>query len=182
MDILVQLNKMNLLRVTLSITTLNENIRRAMEPRTSTIAQRLKTLEILTKEGIPVNVNMAPIIYGINSNEIFDMAKQVGARGAHSLSYIMVRLNGSIATLFEEWVIKTFPERAEKIMNQIKETHGGTLNESRFKTRMKGEGKLAEQIADMFKVARQKFIAPQSIAPLDYTLFKQPHSHQITLF
>ncbi len=182
MDILTELNKKNLLRVTLSITTLNEDIRRVMEPRTSTIAQRLKALQTLTNAGIPVNVNMAPIIYGINSDEIFDLAKEVGARGAHSLSYIMVRLNGSIASIFEEWVNKTFPERAGKILNQIKDTHGGTLNESRYKTRMKGEGKLAEQIADVFKVACHKFIPAQQIAPVDFTLFEKHQSDQLTLF
>lgn len=182
LDLLKQLNELNLLRTTISITTLREDVRRVMEPRTSTIAQRLKAVEVLTKEGIAVNVNMAPIIYGINSDEIFELVKTVGALGAYSVSYIMVRLNGQIAIIFEDWVRKTFPERADKILNQIKETHGGTLNESNFKTRMKGEGKYAEQIADMFKLANKKFIQPREIPPIDYDLFVRGDCNQLALF
>lgn len=182
LDLLSEMAQLNLASTTISITTLREDVRRVMEPRTSSVAQRLKAVEDLVKAGVPVNVNMAPIIYGINSDEIFDVAKAVGERGAHSLSYIMVRLNGQIAGIFEDWVRKTFPERAEKILNQTKETHGGTLNESRFITRMKGEGKYAEQIADQFKLARKKFITASRPPEMDYSLFVKAPKGQISLF
>ncbi|MFN0031379.1 MAG: PA0069 family radical SAM protein [Flavobacteriales bacterium] len=182
LDILSEMAKLNLVSATISITTLREEVRRVMEPRTSSVAQRLKAVDALVKAGIPINVNMAPIIYGINSDEIFDVAKAVGERGASSLSYIMGRLNGQVAGIFEDWVRKIFPERADKILNQVKETHGGTLNESRFKTRMKGEGKYAEQIADTFKLARKKFItAPLPVAP-NYSLFVSSSNGQLSIF
>ncbi len=182
LDILKELNALNLVGVTLSITTLNEGIRRTMEPRTSSVANKLKALENLTAAGIPVNINMAPIIPGINSDEIFNIVEEVGKRGASSVSYIMARLNGQIAEIFEDWLHKTLPDRAEKVLNLIRESHGGTLNESRWKTRMKGEGKFAENVSDMFKVARKQFINPSEKRTLDYTIFTTNSEQQLTLF
>jgi DNA repair photolyase len=182
LDILKRLNENNLVGVTISITSLREEIRRVMEPRTSSVKQRLKTVETLVNAGIPVNVNMAPIIPGINSDEIFDVVKAVGDLGVESVSYIMVRLNGQIGNIFEEWVNKAFPERALKILNQIKDSHGGTLNESNFATRMKGEGKFAEQVRDVFRLARKKYIHPRNLPPLNFDLFKREGDEQLRLF
>ena len=182
LDLLKELNEMNLVRVTISITSLREDVRRLMEPRTSSVQQRLHAVETLVKAGIPVNVNMAPIIYGINSDEIFDLVKTVGELGAHSVSYIMVRLNGQVAQIFEDWVKKSFPERADKILNQIKDTHGGKLNESRFGNRMRGEGKYAEQIKDIFHVARKKFVTAPSPGPVNFELFQRNAGGQMSLF
>lgn len=182
LDILKQLNEENLLRVTISITTLREETRRLMEPRTSTISQRLHAVDQLVRAGIPVNVNMAPIIYGINSDEIFELVKTVGELGVYSVSYIMVRLNGQVAGIFDDWVKRTFPERADKILNQIKSTHGGTLNESRFGKRMSGEGKYAEQIKDIFHVARKKFVIAKAPPPMSFELFKREVNGQMSLF
>jgi len=181
LDLLKELNALGLLRVTLSITTLREEVRRAMEPRTSSVKQRLHALETLVAHGIPVNVNMAPIIMGINNDEIFDLVKAVGERGAYSVSYIMARLNGQIAGIFEDWVRKTFPERADKILNQISETHGGKLNESEWGARMKGKGLYAEQVADMFRIARKKFITAKAPEPVSFELFRREPG-QMTLF
>ncbi len=182
LDILNELRKKKLVAITLSITTLNEDIRRTMEPRTSSVSNRLKALEVLCAEGFPVNVNMAPIIPGINSDEIFKLAEEVGKRGASSLSYIMARLNGQIAEIFEDWVKKSMPERSEKVLNLIRETHGGTLNESRFKTRMKGEGNFASNVSDMFKLARKLHIKSPKAYDLDFSNFKTPAIEQLRLF
>jgi DNA repair photolyase len=182
LDILKQLNERNLLRVVISVTTLEEEIRRIMEPRASSVQQRLKTIETLVANNIPVHVNMAPIIPGINSDEIFELVKTVGELGAYSVAYIMVRLNGQVAQIFEDWVIKSFPERAQKILSQIKESHSGKLNDSRWATRMKGEGKYAEQIADMFKIAKTRFIKESNFPPLDYQSFLGGKHGQISLF
>ena len=181
LDLLRQLNERNLVGVTLSVTTLNEELRRTMEPRTSSVANRLKTIEALTNAGIPVNVNIAPIIPGINSDEIFALAEAVGKRGATSISYIMARLNGQVAEIFEDWVRKAMPDRAEKVLNLIRETHGGTLNESRWKSRMKGEGNFAENIRDMFVLARKKFIRGEDVF-LDYSRFTTGEPQQLILF
>ena len=183
LDILKRLNDKNLVRVTLSITTLDESLRRAMEPRTSSIANRLKAVEILAAAGIPVNVNFAPIIPGINSHEIFDLAKTVAERGASTASYIMVRLNGRIAELFEDWVKNAYAERSSKVLNQIKATHGGTLNESRWKVRMKGEGQYADQVADLFQLACKKYgLNQKKGAPLSTEHFIRPSGSQLNLF
>jgi len=180
-DLLVELNKLNLLRVTLSITTLNEGLRQLMEPRTSSIKQRLKALEMLTQRGIPVHVNMAPIIPGLNSDEIFELVETVGQLGAAGVSYILLRLNGRVSTIFEDWVKKTFPEKAEKVLSLIKQTHAGSLSETQFSKRMKGEGPYAEQISAMFKVAKSKFIQSKQIPEIDYSLFRS-EGRQISLF
>lgn len=182
LDLLRALNDLNLVSVTLSITTLNEDLRRSMEPRTSSIKQRLQTLETLAKEGIPVNINMAPIIPGVNSEEIFSLAEEVGKRGAHSLNYIMARLNGQVAEIFENWVKQALPERAEKVIKLIKETHGGRLNESRWKTRMRGEGKYAENIASMFILARKKYLSTHEKHELDFSIFTTKTIQQLSLF
>ncbi len=181
MDLLKELNELNLLRVTISVTTLREGTRRLMEPRTSTIRQRLHAIEQLVKEGIPVNVNMAPIIMGINNDEIFNLVKTVGELGAYSVSYIMVRLNGQVAQIFEDWVYKTFPDRAAKILNQIKDTHEGTLNESRWGDRMRGKGLFAEQVKDMFDLAKRKYITATPPPPMTFDLFSRNPS-QLSLF
>lgn len=182
LDLLTELNKRNLLAVTLSITTLNEEIRRTMEPRTSSVQNRLKTIERLADAGIRVNVNMAPIIPGINSDEIFDLIEAVSKRGAISVSYIMARLNGQVAEIFEDWVHKAMPDRANKILSIIRETHNGTLNESRWKTRMKGEGHYAENIAAMFRVAKKKYLPQAKQHHLDFSLFTTKKPQQLSLF
>jgi len=158
LDILKQLQELNLLRVTLSITTLDEDLRSKMEPRTASIKQRLKTLKTLAEAGVLVNVNMAPIIPAINSHEVFELVKTVAEHGANTANYILVRLNGHNGQLFEDWVTKNFPDRADKVLNLIKSTHNGNLSETRFKLRMRGEGNYAEQVATMFKLAKTRFL------------------------
>lgn len=182
LDILKELAAQKLVSVTISITTLQEELRRTMEPRTSSVANRLKAVEELSRAGIPVNVNMAPIIPGVNSEEIFSLVEAVGQRGATSVQYIMARLNGQIALIFEDWVKKALPERADKILALIKETHGGTLNESRWKTRMKGEGHYANNIADMFRIARKKYLPGKKEHDLDYSQFVTNTERQLSLF
>lgn len=181
-DLLQELARKKLAAVTISITTLQEDLRRTMEPRTSSVKNRLRAVEELSKAGIPVNVNMAPIIPGINSDEIFALVEEVAKRGALSVQYIMARLNGQIAMIFEDWVHKALPERAEKVIALIRETHGGTLNESRWKTRMKGEGHYAETVAAMFRVAKKKFLPPTIDFQLDYSQFVTNTEKQMTLF
>lgn len=170
-DILTELNALNLLRVTLSITSLKEDIRRKMEPRTASVKQRLKTLQTLSNAGIKVNVNMAPIIPAINSYEVFDLIKTVGQHGANTASYILVRLNGHNGELFADWVHQNFPDRAEKVLNLIRETHGGTLNENRWNVRMRGEGTYATQVKSMFELAKKRFLPNEKLSPVNTNHF-----------
>jgi DNA repair photolyase len=178
-DILVELAKDNLVQVSISLTGLDEDLRQKLEPRTSTYAKRLKAIETLSKKGIPVNVMMAPIIPALNSHQIMDVAKATSNAGALSLNYTMVRLNGPIGIVFKDWLHKNFPDRANKVIHQIEAIHGGQLTDSRFGTRMRGEGKLAHMIHQQFKVAKQLYFANRKLPALNVDAF---HKQQLTLF
>lgn len=172
LDILKELAGENLVYVTMSLTTLNEKLKRVMEPRTSTARNVLKSIERLTNAGIPVNVNVAPIIPGMNDEEIFDVVHAVADAGALSAGFIVVRLNGHNAMLFEDWINKNFADRANKVLNQIKSMHGGNLNDSNYGRRMKGEGKFAELIKSQFALAKRKYLNGRLMPPLNYSLFE----------
>lgn len=157
MDILKELSRHHLIHVSVSLTTLNEDLRRALEPRTVTSKKRLQVINTLSAEGIPTGVMTAPIIPGLNDHEIPDLIKAAADNGACWSGYTVVRLNGAIASLFEEWVFRHYPDRATKILNQIKECHGGNLNDSRFGVRMKGEGNYAIHIKQLHQLACKKY-------------------------
>lgn len=184
LDLLRPMAEMNLLCVTISITTLKEKLRRVMEPRTASAQRRLETVRTLSENGIPVNVNVAPIIPSINTDEIPEILKAVSQAGALSAHYTMVRLNGDVATIFTDWVHKNFPDRAERVLHQIESVHGGKLNDSRFGVRMRGEGKIAESIRQLFAVSRAKYFDGKKKFPdLDYSLFEVPKAEkQLELF
>jgi DNA repair photolyase len=182
LDILKQLAHENLAQVVISITTLDESLRQFLEPRTASVKQRLKTVETLSAAGIPVFVMMAPIIPGLNEHEIFAMAKAVSERGALGFAYTMVRLNGDVARIFEDWLRKTRPDRAEKVLNKIRETHGGNLNDSRTGTRMRGEGKIAEIVREQFRVAKEKYFKDRQMPKYNLELHEQFKSPQLKLF
>ena len=182
LDILKEMASLNLVNVSISITSLSEQTRRTLEPRTASIKKRLFTVEKLAKNGIPVNVMMAPIIPAINNHEILPLVKKVSELGASSVGYTIVRLNGAVGEIFTKWVQKTYPDRANKILNQIKDCHGGTLNDSRFGTRMRGEGKFVEQVAMQFKLAKKLYLKNKNLPKLDYTLFDKKQTNQMKLF
>lgn len=182
LDLLKELRKYNLIQVNISITTLSEEIRRLLEPRTATIKKRLKTVQVLAENDIPVNVMMAPIIPGINSHEIFNLSKKVSEMGADTINYSIVRLNGAIGDIFEDWLQKTLPDRAEKVLNQIAACHGGTLEDTRFGHRMMGEGEFARQVHQQFKIARKKYDLKSQLPALDKTHFLRLKNPQYELF
>lgn len=182
LDLLKALAKDNLIAVNMSITSLSEETRRVLEPRTATIKKRLETVKVLSEHGIPVNVMMAPIIPSINSHEILPLAKKVSEMGALSLGHTIVRLNGAIGEIFTDWIQKTMPDRAEKVLNQIKSCHGGNLNDSRFGTRMRGEGEIANQINAMVKMAKRNYFKDKQMPKLNTTLHEQFKDGQLKLF
>lgn len=182
-DILSELAKLNLVNVSLSITTLNEDLRRVLEPRTATAKRKLETIELLTTNRIPVNVMMAPIIPGLNDHEIFTIVKEVSERGALSAYYTVVRLQGANQQIFTDWVTKNFPDRASKVLNQITEIHGDNLGDSRFGTRMKGEGNFSLNIKRQFELARKRFLNNTPFPRLRTDLFERPSKDgQMSLF
>lgn len=182
LDILKEMASMNLVRVSISITSLSEETRRAVEPRTASIKKRLETVKELAENGIPVNVMMAPIIPSINSHEILPLVKKVSELGAKSVGYTIVRLNGAIGEIFTNWVEKAYPDRANKILHQIEDCHNGSLNDSNYGTRMKGAGKIAEQIKMQFKLARKLYLKDNIFPLLDFTKFDKNQTNQLNLF
>ena len=182
LDLLKQLAKDQLIGVNISVTTLSESTRRILEPRTTTIKKRLETVQILEGNGIPVNVMLAPIIPGINSHEIMNMAQTAAAHGATSITYILVRLNGAIGPIFSDWIQKTMPGSADKVLAQIKECHGGTLNDSRIGIRGRGEGNIAKQIKDLADLAKRTYFKNSSFPSLNTKLHDQYKQGQMRLF
>ncbi|MBK8921568.1 MAG: PA0069 family radical SAM protein [Saprospirales bacterium] len=182
LDILKQLAEDNLVQVAISITTLQEPLRQFLEPRTATVAQRLRTVETLHTHGIPVFVMLAPIIPGLNEHELFAMAKAVADRGAQGIGFSMVRLNGDVGLIFEDWLRKIMPDRAEKVLNKIRAAHGGHLHDHRPGLRMRGEGKIAEIIRDQFRLAREKFFAGRQMPKYNLDLHEHYKTSQLRLF
>ena len=182
LDILRSLNTHGLVSVSISITTLSEKTRRLLEPRTATIQKRLQTVKTLSKHGIPVNVMLAPIIPSINSHEILAMAKAASEAGAASIGHTMVRLNGSIGLIFYDWIKKHMPDRANRVMRQIESCHGGNLNDSRFGIRMRGEGKIADQINDIIRLAKRKYFKGKKLPHLNKEMHAMYKDDQLRLF
>ena len=182
LDILQEMSKYQIIAVNISITTLNEETRRLLEPRTSSIKTRLKTIEELSKNNIPVNVMMAPIIPSLNSHEILPLIKTVSSLGAKSVAHTVVRLNGQLATIFEDWARKTLPDKAERILNQIAQCHEGKLNDSRWGKRIKGDGKIAQQIADTVALGKKKYLNEQRMPKLDPSHYLKLKNPQTSLF
>ncbi len=173
-DLLKELAANDLVHVTISLTTLSEELRRKMEPRASSFHNRLKIVEELSKEGIPVGVLMGPMIPSLNSHEIPEILKAAAAAGANYAGMVPVRLQGAIGGIFEDWITKTFPDRAQKVMNQIRDMHDGELSSSRYQQKMKGNGKMAEQLFALFKVSHKKYFRERESHTLRTDLFRVP--------
>jgi len=182
LDIITELTKLNLIHVNVSITSLDEQLRQKLEPRTVTSSGRLTVIEKLAAIGTPVRVMAAPIIPGLNSNEVPAILKAAANRGAVDAGFTMVRLNGSIAEIFTDWINKTFPNRAEKVLNMIKSCHDGKLNDSEFGRRMSGDGEIAESIHQLFRVAHKRFYEGREMSPFNFSLFTPKTGRQTTLF
>lgn len=181
-DILKQLAKLQLVHVAITINSLNEELRQKMEPRTVTAKGRLKLIRQLTDAGIPVMLMCAPIIPGLNSDEMPALIEQAAKQGAQAASFTLVRLNGAIGEIFKDWIYKAYPDRAEKVLNGIAACHGGKLNDSQFGRRMKGEGKLADSIHQLFKLAVIRHMGENKLNELRTDLFTPLSGKQLGLF
>ena len=157
MDIIQDLAKLNLVRVFSSITSLDEDLRRLLEPRTASYRSRLKVVETLSKAGVPTGIMNAPLIPGLNDMHMHDVLKAASEAGAKWAGYTVVRLNGAIGPIFKDWLFKAFPDRAEKVWHQISECHEGKVNDSRWGNRITGDGKFAELIKTQFDIYCKKY-------------------------
>ena len=172
-DLLEELAKTDLVSVVFSLTTLDEDLRRILEPRTASALKKLKAVEQLAARNIPVGIMNAPIIPGLNHHEIPSILKAASDAGAQFAGYTVVRLNGQIAKIFKDWLEKTFPDRAKKVWNLIRELHGGNVNDSQFGRRIKGEGKHAEVIKKLFEISHRKYFKYRGFPKLSTYYFRR---------
>ena len=153
MDLLSELASHDAAAVAFSLTTLDDDLRRIMEPRTSRPARRLAAVEKLAAGGIPVGVMTAPVIPGLNDHELPALLWAAAGAGATFAAYVPVRLPYAVAPLFEDWLARHFPERKDKVLNRIRSMRGGELNDASFGSRMRGEGLFAQHIAQLFSIS-----------------------------
>ncbi len=180
-DILERMAKKGLVSVLVTLTSLNEDLRRVMEPRTTTAAQRLKVIESLSQSGVHTGVMMGPVIPGLNDSEMHSIMKEAAAAGAKFSAYTFIRLNGAVKLLFHDWLQKNFPDRAGKVWHLIESSHGGTVSDSRWGVRMRGEGQIADLIHQQFKKYSTHFGLQDDRWQFNTGLFQRPGS-QIRLF
>lgn len=179
-DLLSELAKDNLVSVGFSVTTLDENLRRILEPRTASAARKFDAMKRLADAGIPVGIMNAPIIPSLNHHEIPAILKKAAAAGARWAGYTVVRLNGQISKIFKDWLTKNFPDRSDKVWNQIQELHMGNVNDSRFGKRIVGDGNMAAIIKQLFTVSKKKYFTGPDLPALDTSKFRRGGNY--TLF
>lgn len=182
LDILTELAKLNLVSVSLSIPTINEELRRVLEPRTSSVKTKLQALKTLSENRIPTHVMVAPIIPGLNSSEILAVLKTVSEHGALSFGYTLVALNDEVEPVFRDWLEVHFPDRKEKVLNQIASLHNGSLSEKNIAKRNAGNGNFAQMIHDTFAVGRRKYFNNAKFPKLATDLFDGTKGEQLKLF
>lgn len=182
LDILKELAAHDLVHIAVSLNSLNEELRQKLEPRTVTSQGRLSMISSLAAADIPVMLMCAPIIPGLNSDEIPQIIRSAATAGASAAAFTIVRLNGSIAEVFKDWIYKTYPDRAEKVLNLIAQCHDGKLNDSRWGKRMSGDGRVAESIQRLFKISLNKYMAGRSMRPYNFSHFSPANGKQLNLF
>ena len=182
LPILRELAKHNLVRVFMSITSMDEELRRKMEPRTATYAARLNVIQQLSENGIPCGIMNAPIIPGLNDTHIHDVLQAAAQAGAQWAGYTIVRLNGAVGGIFHDWLHKAYPDAATKIWNLICSCHDGQVSDSRFGKRKSGDGKIALLIKDQFELYCRKFKLNESSEALNNKDFRRLKNGQLALF
>ncbi|MEM7574114.1 MAG: PA0069 family radical SAM protein [Bacteroidota bacterium] len=182
LDLLAAMAALKVAKASISITTLDEEVRRKMEPRTATISQRLKAVEDLAKAGVPVNVMIAPIIPGLTDHEVLPIAAAAASAGASKIGYTVVRLNDSVEDIFTDWVHRAFPDRAERVLNRIRDCRGGGLGEKRFGKRHTGEGEIATMIQQQYQLAKRLHFQHTIWPDWDFSHFEQLRNPQLSLF
>lgn len=182
MDILKEMAYKNLCAVYISINSLTEETRSKLEPRTATAKQRLRTIEMLAQNDIPTGIMCAPIIPGLTDHEVPQVLKAAKDHGASWAGYTIVRLNGQLSELFEDWLRHTYPLRADKIWHQIQGCHGGKVNNSEYGHRMRGSGNFAEIIRDNFRLHCLKNGLNKHKLVFSTAHFHPNHNGQLRLF
>ncbi len=184
LDILEPMAARRLASVFVSVTTLDPDLARRMEPRAATPARRVETIRKLSEAGVPTGVLASPMILGLNDHEMEKILKACADAGARSAGYILLRLPLELKDLFGDWLRENEPLRADRVLHLIRETRGGNLNDSAFGRRMRGTGAHADLLRKRFAVARRRCGLNDRPAPYDFTRFRVPPrpGDQIVLF
>ena len=173
-DILQEMAKKHLVSAMVSVTSFNEDLRRVMEPRTTTAKQRLKVIEELSSAGIHMGIMMGPMIPGLNEHEMQRIMKAGKEAGAKFTAYTFIRLNGAIKFLFHDWLYKNFPDRADKVWHLIEGSHNGQVNDTRWGVRMRGEGNIADMVRMQYKKYGKLYGMNEDRWELDTASFRRP--------
>ncbi|MDF2413237.1 PA0069 family radical SAM protein [Aeromonas sp. 1HA1] len=181
LDLLAALGREGLCQVMVSVTTLNETLRRQLEPRASTGTGRLKVIEKLAQAGVPVGVLAAPMIPRLNEPELEQIIKAAAEAGAHCADYILLRLPHELTTLFSDWLDEHYPGQKEAILNQLRASRDGGLNSPAFGARMRGEGQFADLLAQRFRLISKRLGLGQRHLQLRRDGFIRP-GDQLRLF
>lgn len=182
LDILKELNRYKLVSIAISVNTLDDKLRQKLEPRASSIHKRLDLIDRLTSAGLPVTVLAAPIIPGLNDHDIFNLVKKVASLGARRISHVVLRLNGDLPEIFSDWLDRSYPDRAKKVLNKIAEMHKGKLGNSVYGERMKGSGVISDIIAQQFKMAKRLYLLDNDPFEYNLSVFDKDRSPQLKLF
>ena len=181
-DILRDMASQGLVRASVSVTTLDDELKRRLEPRAAGPAARLATIRKLACAGIPVSVMAAPVIPRINDSELERILESAAGHGAVSASYVLLRLPLEVEPLFRDWLEVHYPERGRAVMSAIAGCRGGKAYDSTYHLRMRGRGVVADMIADRFRVARRRFGLDREAPALRTDLFRRVYDNQPDLF
>ncbi len=180
-DILSRMGKKGLVSVLVTITSMDESLRRLMEPRTTTGLQRMRVIKELSDAGVHCGVMLGPMIPGLNEHEMQRIMLGASENGAKFSAYTFIRLNGAIKNLFHDWLYKNFPDRADKVWHMIEASHDGKVNDSRWGQRMRGEGNIADLVAQQHRKYGNLYALNAERWELDCTLFSRP-GQQMKMF
>jgi len=181
-DVLSELARYDAALVLMSVTSLDNDLARELEPRASQPRRRLAAIEQLAMAGIPVGSMVAPVIPGLTDHEIPAIVAAVAAAGAKSAGYVPLRLPYGVAPLFEEWLTLHRPLQKDKILGRIREIRDGRLNDPDFGSRMQGKGVYAQHIAELFEISCRKAGLNNSRPKLSSAAFRRPSAPQLSLF
>ena len=173
-DLLKEMASKKLVSVLVSITSFDEDLRRVMEPRTTTGQQRIRVIKDLTNAGIRTGVMLGPMIPGLNEQEMQRIMETASSNGASFSAYTFIRLNGAVKLIFQDWLYKNFPDRADKVWHLIEQGHGGKVNDSRYGIRMRGEGPISDLVRQQFKKYNKIYGLNAERWDLDASRFKRP--------
>ncbi|HZD06034.1 MAG TPA: PA0069 family radical SAM protein, partial [Longimicrobiales bacterium] len=175
-DLLAELAEHGAVSVTLSVTTLRNELQRVMEPRTSIPARRLKAMETLARAGVPVGVMVAPVIPGLTDHELPAILEASAAAGARAAGFILLRLPLGVAPLFARWLGQHFPDRQDKVLNRLRALRGGALYDGTFGHRKRGRGPYAQQVRSMFDLSLRRSGLQRRGPELSTAAFRRPRS------